>query len=62
MTPLDTDFSKINPAIPLAKEVRQTRDIDEVIELLGTGKWIVDGAIRDLNRADSVLFFLSRTL
>lgn len=62
MTPLDIDFRKINPALPLAKEVRETRDIDEVIELLGTGKWIVVSAIRDLNRADSVLFSLSRTL
>lgn len=62
MEPLDIDFSKINPALPLAKEVRETRDIDEVIELLGTGKWIVVSAIRDLNRADSVLFSLSRTL
>lgn len=52
----------LNPALPLIKEVRETRSIDEVIELLTTGRWIAVCAVRDANRADSVLFALGRTV
>ncbi len=51
-----------NPALPLIKEVRETRSIDEVVELLATGRWIAVCAARDANRADSVLFALGRTV
>jgi hypothetical protein len=29
-----------NPALPLVKEIKETRDIKEVVKLLNSGNWI----------------------
>jgi len=33
-----------NPALPLIKEIRETRSIDEAAELISSGDWIMFSA------------------
>lgn len=38
---------KVNPALLLVKEVRETRDIKEVAETLAQGNWVVISVLLD---------------
>lgn len=48
---------KVNPALLLVKEVRETRDIKEVTATLAQGNWIVIAVIQD---ATGILYSMGR--